>query len=108
MFFVTLLNQIYWVTGSTIGGIVGSLLNFKADGISFVMTAMFVVIFLDQWLKERNHISSLIGIFVSVICLLGFGKDAFMLPTMAVIVLLLFLFRKKLDDSVPDKGGAAK
>lgn len=109
MLFVTLLNQIYWVVGSTLGGVVGSLLNFNADGISFVMTAMFVVIFLEQWLKEKNHISSLIGIFVSVICLLGFGKDAFILPAMVIIVLLLFLFRKRLDrDGVPDEGGAVK
>lgn len=109
MLFVTLLNQIYWVVGSTLGGVVGSLLDFNADGISFVMTAMFVVIFLEQWLKEKNHISSLIGIFVSVICLLGFGKDAFILPAMVIIVLLLFLFRKRLDrDGISDEGGAVK
>ena len=61
------------------------------------MTAMFVVIFLEQWLKEKNHISSLMGIAVSVICLLIFGSDSFMLPTMAAIVLLLTLSRKKLE-----------
>ena len=61
------------------------------------MTAMFVVIFLEPWLKEKNHISSLMGIAVSVICLLIFGSDSFMLPTMAAIVLLLTLSRKKLE-----------
>lgn len=62
MFFVTLLNQLYWVSGATVGGLVGSLLKFDTTGISFVMTAMFVVIFLEQWLKEDNHISSLVGV----------------------------------------------
>ena len=76
---------------------IGSLLKFDTTGISFVMTAMFVVIFLEQWLKEKNHISSLMGIAVSVICLLIFGSDSFMLPTMAAIVLLLTLSRKKLE-----------
>ena len=56
MFFVTLLNHFYWFSGATIGGLVGSLLKFDTSGISFVMTAMFVVIFLEQWLKEKNHI----------------------------------------------------
>lgn len=65
MFFVTLLNQLYWVSGATVGGLVGSLLKFDTTGISFVMTAMFVVIFLEQWLKEDNHISSLVGVAVS-------------------------------------------
>ena len=62
MFLVTLLNQLYWVSGATVGGLVGSLLRFDTTGISFVMTAMFVVIFLEQWLKEDNHISSLVGV----------------------------------------------
>lgn len=66
MFFVTLLNQLYWGSGATVGGLVGSLLKFDTTGISFVMTAMFVVIFLEQWLKEDNHISSLVGVAVAV------------------------------------------
>lgn len=97
MFFVTLLNQIYWVLGATFGGIIGSLFTFDTSNISFVMTAMFVVIFLEQWLKEKNHVSSLIGIFVSIICLLGFGADSFMLPTMICIIVLLALLRKPLE-----------
>ena len=55
MFFVTLLNQLFWCTGATLGGLVGSLLKFDTTGVSFVMTAMFVVIFLEQWLKEKSH-----------------------------------------------------
>ena len=65
MFFVTLLNRVYWVTGSTLGGIIGGLIKFNTYGLSFVMTAMFVVIFLDQWLKEKQHISSCVGLSAS-------------------------------------------
>lgn len=97
MFFVTLLNQFYWVASATTGGIIGSLLKINTDGISFVMTAMFVVIFIDQWLKEDNHISSLIGLEVSLICLLIFGANSFMIPTMITIVVLLTVLRPKLE-----------
>ena len=93
MFWVTLLNHFYWVSGATIGGMVGSLLKFDTDGISFVMTAMFVVIFLDQWLKEKKHYASCIGILVSFICLMIFGADNFMLPTMITILVLFVLLR---------------
>ena len=97
MFFVTLLNQFYWVASATTGGIIGSLLKINTDGISFVMTAMFVVIFMDQWLKEDQHLSSLIGLGVSLICLLIFGVDSFMIPTMITIVVLLTVLRRRLE-----------
>lgn len=97
MFFVTLLNHFYWFSGATIGGLIGSLLHFSTDGISFVMTAMFVVIFLEQWLKEKRHISAYIGLGASAICLIMFGANSFMIPTMATIILLLAVFRKPLD-----------
>ena len=98
LFFVTLLNQLFWCTGATLGGLVGSLLKFDATGVSFVMTAMFVVIFLEQWLKEKNHISSLIGIGAATLCLICFGADSFILPTMAAIIILLTLSKKKLEN----------
>ena len=96
MFFVTLLNHFYWFSGSTIGGLVGSLLKFDTTGISFVMTAMFVVIFLEQWLKEKNHTSSIIGVLTSVVCLAIFGADSFMIPTMLMILILLSALKNKL------------
>ena len=97
MFFVTLLDQFYWCASATLGGLVGSLLSFDTTGISFVMTAMFVVIFIEQWLKEDNHVSSLIGILGALSCLLIFGPNSFMLPTMIAIILSLILFRKKIE-----------
>jgi 4-azaleucine resistance transporter AzlC len=97
MFFVTLLNQIYWVSGATIGGLVGSLIHFNTDGISFVMTSMFVVIFMEQWMKEKHHISAYIGLGVSAVCLIIFGSDSFMIPTMILIIVFLTVLRKPLE-----------
>ena len=96
-FWITLLNQFYWSAAATTGGIVGSLLKIDTSDISFVMTAMFVVIFLEQWLKEKEHSASLIGLAVSVLCLVVFGPDSFMVPTMVLIVGLLALLRKPLE-----------
>jgi 4-azaleucine resistance transporter AzlC len=97
MFFVTLLNHFYWVSGATIGGLVGSLIHFNTDGISFVMTSMFVVIFMEQWMKEKHHISAYIGLGAAALCLLVFGADSFMIPTMIMIIVLLAAFRKPLE-----------
>lgn len=103
MFFVTLLNHLYWVSGSTIGGLLGSLISFNTKGLDFVMTAMFVVIFLDQWLKEKKHYTSLIGVLVSVVCLLLFGADSFMIPTMVCILCMITVFRKPIERSIDTK-----
>lgn len=97
MFFVTLLNQMYWVTGATLGGIFGSLIHFNTEGLDFVMTAMFVVIFLEQWLKEKNHASSIMGTVISVFCLILFGSDNFIIPAMVAILVVLTLLRKFLE-----------
>lgn len=99
-FFVTLLNHLYWISGATLGGLVGGFLKVDTSGIGFVMTAMFVVIFLEQWLKERRHISALIGLGASILCLTIFGADRFMIPTMITIILILTLCRTLLE-----KGG---
>lgn len=103
MFFVTLLNQIYWVSGSTLGGVLGSVIHFNAKGLDFVMTAMFVVIFMEQWLKEEKHTSALFGLGVSLLCLLIFGADNFIIPSMLAILGVLTVLRPKAE-----KGGAAK
>ena len=97
MFFVTLLNQLYWAGSATLGALAGSLLHINTEGISFVMTAMFVVIFLEQWMKETNHTASILGLLISVICLICFGADAFLIPTMILIVVLLALLKPRLD-----------
>lgn len=101
-FFVTLLNQLYWVGGATIGGLLGGLIHFDTKGLDFVMTAMFIVIFLDQWLKEKHHYSAWIGLGASAACLLVFGADNFMIPTMICILLLLTAFRKPIERKTGD------
>ncbi len=100
MFFVTLLNHFYWFSGSTLGGIFGSLIHFDTEGLEFVMTAMFIVIFLEQWLKEKDHTSSLLGLVISLICLIAFGADNFLIPAMLGILAVLTLIRRPLE-----KGG---
>ena len=97
MLFVTLLDQIYWVAGSVLGGLFGMLLKFNTEGLDFVMTAMFVVIFLENWLKEKSHYTSLVGLGVSVACLLLFGPDNFMIPAMLAILGLLTLLRRPIE-----------
>ena len=97
MFWVTLLNQLYWVSGSTLGGLLGSLLTFNTQGLEFVMTAMFVVIFLEQWLKEKKHWTALIGLAASILCLILFGAEDFMIPAMVLILASLTLCRKPIE-----------
>lgn len=97
MFFVTFFNQMYWFTGSTIGGLLGSMIKFNTTGLDFVMTAMFVVIFLEQWLKEKHHYTAYIGLAASIGCLIAFGADSFMVPTMICILILLTAFRKPIE-----------
>lgn len=97
MFYVTLLNQLYWVSGSTLGGIFGSLIRFDTEGLDFVMVAMFVVIFLEQWLKEKDHTSALLGLGLSLICLILFGADGFIIPSMLAILGVLTLLQGPLE-----------
>ena len=100
MTFVTLLDQLYWVLGAALGGLCGSLLTLNTEGLDFVMTAMFVVIFLENWLKEENHTSSLLGLGLPCACLVLFGAQSFILPSMAAILLALTALRGRLE-----KGG---
>ena len=101
-FFVSLLNQIYWVSGATIGGLLGSLIHFDTTGLDFIMTAMFVVIFMEQWMKEKHHFSELIGLIAAVGCLLIFGADNFMIPTMVCILAALSFLKKPIESRFGD------
>ena len=110
MFFVTLLNHFYWFSGAALGGVFGSLIHFDTEGLDFVMTAMFVVIFLDQWRKEKNHLSALTGIGISLLCLILFGAEDFIVPAMIGILGVLTLLRKPLEPAITStvKGGFEK
>ena len=97
MFFITLLNHIYWVTASALGGILGSMFSFNTKGIDFVMTALFVVIFINQWKSQKQHLPAVIGIAASVLCLLLFGSGGFIIPSMILIIGALIIFRKPFE-----------
>lgn len=105
-FLISLFNQIYWVTGSLIGSVVGAMIKFDTTGIDFSMTALFVTVFVEQWLSTKEHRPALMGILVSVLCLLVFGSDKFLIPTMIAIVLALTAMKKALlknvDGEEPD------
>ena len=89
MFFVTLLNQTYWVAGATLGALLGSVLHFDTTGIEFVMTALFTVMFVNQWEEAKDHRPALTGLGCAALCLAVFGSDGFMLPAMALIIVRL-------------------
>ena len=97
MFFVTLLDHSYWFTGCTLGGIFGSLVHFNTEGLDFAMTALFVVIFLEQWKKDKSHLSAILGLALPIACLLIFGADSFMIPAMLAILAGLTLVRKPME-----------
>lgn len=97
MFFVTFLNHFYWFSGATIGGLIGSLLSFDTSGLDFVMTAMFVVIFIEQWMKEKMHYTAFIGLISTIVCRILFGADNFMIPTMLSILVGLTILKKPIE-----------
>lgn len=96
-FFISILDHCYWIIGCTIGALLGSMVEFNTKGVDFVMTALFIVIFTDQWLSSRDHRPALTGLGCSGICLLLFGSDSFIIPSMISILVLLTLFRKSLE-----------
>lgn len=105
-FFVTLLNQCYWVCGATLGGLFGSLLDFDLEGLEFVMTALLTVLFLEQLLKEKDHTSALLGLGMSLLCLLVFGSESFVIPSMLAILGGLTLLRGPLEKK--ERAGEAR
>jgi 4-azaleucine resistance transporter AzlC len=93
-FWVSLLNQCYWVMGCVLGNLAGQLLPVNFEGVSFVLTALFVTMFVEQWLSTKDHAPALIGVMSTAICLALFGAEWFLIPSMAAIAGLLILRRK--------------
>lgn len=92
-FLVSFFDQCYWILGSVLGSLAGNLpLDFT--GIDFALTALFVTIFTEQWLSTKNHLPALVGVASAVVCLLAFGADSFLIPTMILIAVILILQRK--------------
>lgn len=99
-FLVSLFNQSYWVTGCVLGNLLGAILPFSTQGIEFSMTALFIASFTEQWITSKNHIPALTGLLCTLLSLLIFGPEQFLIPAMLLITVLLTVFRRKLD-----KGG---
>ena len=97
MFFITLLDQFYWVASAAMGAALGAVLPFSTEGVDFVMTAMFVVIFLNQWEKEKQHASAVIGLAAPLVCLRIFGSGSFLIPSMVCILVALLLLRRPIE-----------
>ena len=95
MFLVALFSRCYWMIGSVIGGILGQIIPFDLTGIDFCMTALFLIIFIDQWEKAKKHTPALTGLGIGIICLLIFGENRFMLLALLIVSALLLLFQRK-------------
>ena len=86
---ISLFDQVYWVAGSTVGALLGGVVPFSTEGVDFALTALFLTVFTQQWLENKNHFPALCGVGVSVLCLAVFGPDRFLIPAMAGITALL-------------------
>lgn len=104
MFFITALNHFYWVAGSALGAFLGSMVSFSIEGLDFVLTALFVVTFVEQWKSQENHMPAVIGVACSALSLLAFGKDGFIIPAMISILVSLTLARGKKDKAASESG----
>ena len=101
--FLTALDHCYWITGCTIGAVLGEILPFSNEGIGYSMTALFIVIMVEQWLTSKEHLPVILGVSTTIVCLVIFGADLFIIPAMVLIAFELVIFRKKLDKtSAPD------
>ena len=98
---ISMLDQSYWVVGCTIGAILGAVVPIDFTGVDFAMTALFLVIVTEQWLTNKNHLPALVGIAGSVVCLVLFGADNFIIPAMIVITLALSLLRRYMPAEEP-------
>jgi 4-azaleucine resistance transporter AzlC len=93
-FWVTLCDHFYWICGCVLGNILGATLPISFEGVEFVLTALFVTMFVEQWLSNTNHRPALIGVMSTALCLLIFAKELFLIPSMVLIALLLTISRK--------------
>ncbi|MBQ4434953.1 MAG: AzlC family ABC transporter permease [Clostridia bacterium] len=96
-FLLSLFNHCYWVTGSVLGSLLGSVLPFSTVGIEFSMTALFIASFTEQWLSTKEHVPALTGLLCSLVCLLAFGPERFLIPDMLLITLVLTLLHGRLS-----------
>ena len=104
LFAIAVLDQSYWIIGSGIGALLGNVLPFSTEGIDFAMTALFVVIMVEQWMEKQNRPSVVIGLVCGLVCRLVFGADNFILPTMICVMVILLSCKKIFDKMIPEDG----
>ncbi len=97
MFFIAILDHLYWIIGGLMGSVLGSFVTFNTKGIDFVLTALFIVLFINQWKATKNHLPVLIGVGASLLCLICFGPSNFLIPAMILILILVTLLKKPLE-----------
>ena len=95
MFVVAVLSHCYWMAATVAGAVLGQLIPFEMEGIDFCMTALFVIIFMDQWKKVSSHIPALAGLICGIVCLLLFGQSNFILPALILVSGILFFVGRK-------------
>ena len=98
-FWVSLFNHCYWITGCVAGSLLGTVLPFSTEGIEFSMTALFIASFTEQWVSTRDHVPALTGLLGTFVCLLVFGREHFLIPSMLLITLVLTLLRKRGEET---------
>lgn len=94
-FYVSIFDYSYWVLGSVIGSLLGEVFPFSTEGIDFSLTALFLTVFVEQWMTTKNHLAAIVGVVSSVLCLFLFGSDKFLIPAMVLIAVILIILRKK-------------
>lgn len=102
-FAIAILDHSYWILGSVIGSVAGALLGFDTTGVEFAMTALFLVIAVDQWRSYRSHIPAILGAGATLLCLKLVGPDTMLLPALAIIVVVLLVLRKRLEEKPQPK-----
>lgn len=106
MFEISLFNQIYWITGSLIGSVLGAVIPWDFKGIDFALTALFVCIYTDQWMHQKNHLPAITGVVATLVCLVIFGSQKFLIPSMILITVVLFMvkgFMKRKEEQEKQK-----
>ena len=94
-FLVSLFNHLYWITGCVLGSLLGAVIPFSTTGIEFSMTALFIASFTEQWLRTRDHVPALTGLLSTLLCLVLFGPERFLIPAMLLITAVLTLLRHR-------------
>lgn len=103
---VTLLNHIYWIAGTAIGSLAATAIPFDSTGIDFAMTALFLVLFIEMWMSRGNRMPEVLGLSAALACLLVFGTDNFVLPTMLLVIAVIMACRKRFEPEKEGEGDA--